>query len=48
MFNELIKQSSQNEEQFQQLKKLNSETKVLEESIKKAEVEIFFNTNKLT
>ncbi|EAR86922.2 WD domain, G-beta repeat protein (macronuclear) [Tetrahymena thermophila SB210] len=48
MFNELIKESNQNEQKYQDLKKLNAEIKVLENSIKKCEVEIFFNTNKLT
>lgn len=45
MFNELIKESNKNEEKYQQLKKLNAEIKVLENAIKKAEVEIFCNTN---
>lgn len=47
MFNELIKESNQNESKYSKLKELNSEIKVLENSIKKSEVEIFFNTNKL-
>lgn len=48
MFNELIKESNQNEVKYSILKNLNSEIQVLENSIKKSELEIFLNTNKLT
>jgi len=47
MFNELIKETQQNETKYQTLKIQNAEIKVLENAIKKAEVEIYFNTNKL-
>ena len=48
MFNELIKESNENEVKYQELKKYNAEINVLQNNIKNAELEIFFNTNKLT
>lgn len=44
----LVKESNENEVKFQDLRKLNAEINVLQNSIKNAELEIFFNTNKLT
>lgn len=46
MFNELIKESEQNEKKSFELKQLNTQIQVLEAEIKKAEEEIDQNENK--
>ena len=48
MFNELIKEASKNEKSFDELKNIKNKFHVVENQIQKAEMEMFFNTSKLT
>ena len=45
MFNELIKESTSNDGLFQKFKKLEAEIGVLENVIKKTDLEIYVNSN---
>lgn len=47
MFNELIKESGQNESKFKDYKRQLVEIDILEESIKKSDLDIFLNSNRL-
>lgn len=47
MFNELIKESTQNESKYKDYKRQLVEIDILEESIKKSDLDIFLNSNTL-
>ena len=47
MFNELIKESSQNETKYKDYKRQLVEIDILDESIKKSDLDIFLNSNTL-
>ena len=47
MFNELIKESGENESKYKDYKKQLVEIDILEESIKKSDLDVFLNSNSL-
>ncbi len=47
MFNELIKESGQNESKYKDYKRQLVEIDILQESIKKSDLDIFLNSNTL-
>lgn len=47
MFNELIRESTQNESKYKDYKQQLVEIQILDESIKKSDLDIFLNSNTL-
>jgi hypothetical protein len=45
MFNELIKESNENQKKYQEYKNHQREIEVLDQSLKKIDLEIFINSN---